>query len=116
LLPGGAREEFNVLRGRRGVAFAGIADPEAFFASLRDKGVEVVATVSFGDHCHYGEPEILRLQETCRTAGADYLITTGKDAVKLAPCLGRLGTVYGAALEMQLVDSAPLEAAIDKVL
>lgn len=116
LLPSGGREQFDILRGRKGVAFAGIAEPEAFFAALQDKGVEIVAAVSFGDHCRYGEPEILKLLETCRAVGADYLITTGKDAVKLAPFLGRLGTVYGAVLEMRLTDPTALDAAIDKVL
>ena len=116
LLPSGGREKFDILRGRKGVAFAGIAEPGAFFASLQDKGVEIVAAVSFGDHCRYGEPEILKLLETCRAAGADYLITTGKDAVKLAPFLDRLGTVYGTVLEMRLTDPTALDAAIDKVL
>ncbi|WP_306533210.1 tetraacyldisaccharide 4'-kinase [Geobacter sp.] len=116
LLPSGDRQPFEKLRGRRGVAFAGIAEPEAFFASLRDKGVDIVATVPFDDHCRYGEPEVARLAETCRTAGADFLITTGKDAVKLTPLLGGLGPVYVAVLEMRLIDLNPLETAIDKVL
>jgi len=116
LLPGGDRQPFETLCGRRGVAFAGIAEPESFFASLHDKGVDIVATIPFDDHCRYGEPEVARLAEACRAAGADYLITTGKDAVKLAPFLERLGIVYVAALEMCLADSTPLETAIDKVL
>lgn len=116
LLPGGKRQQFTILHGRRGVAFAGIADPDAFFASLRAEGVDLAATVSFGDHCPYEEPEVARLMEAYRTAGADYLITTGKDAVKLGTVLGRLGTVYAAVLEIRLIDPKPLETAIDKVL
>jgi len=116
LLPGGERQPFEVLSGRRGVAFAGIAEPEAFFASLRDNGVDVVATVPFEDHCRYDESLVMPLIEICRSAGADYLITTGKDGVKLGPFLDRLGSVYAAVLEMRLADPEPLEAAIDKVL
>lgn len=115
LLPGGELQPFETLHGR-GIAFAGIADPEAFFVSLRAKGVSLVATVSFGDHCPYGEPEVARLVDACRATGADYLITTGKDAVKLGSVLERLGTVYVAVLEMHLDDPAPLETAIDIVL
>lgn len=116
LFPGGERQPFESLRGRKGVAFAGIADPGTFFASLRAEGVDLAATVSFGDHCPYGEPEVARIVEACRMAGADYLITTGKDAVKLGSVLGRLGTVYAAVLEMRLADSTPLETALDIVL
>lgn len=116
LLPCGERQPFTTLHGRRGVAFAGIADPDAFFGSLREEGVDLAATVSFGDHSPYGEEEAERLMATRRTAGADFLITTGKDAVKLGPLLERLGSVYAAVLEMRLTDPLPLEIAIDKVL
>lgn len=115
-LPGGKLEKFSVLLGLKGVAFAGIADPEAFFGSLRTEGVELVATVSFDDHCPYGEAEVERLVELYGRSGADYLITTGKDAVKLGSALGRLDTVYSTVLEMFLADPAPLETAIDIVL
>ncbi len=87
LLPSGERQPFTILHGRRGVAFAGIADPDAFFVSLREEGVDLAATVSFGDHCPYGEEEVARLMAASRTAGADFLITTGKDTVKLGPVL-----------------------------
>ena len=116
LLPGGVRQEFAVLHGRKGIAFAGIADPEAFFSSLGEQGLDLVATVSFGDHCSYGEPEIARLVDKCRISGADYLITTGKDAVKLGAVLERLGNVYVAALELRLADPLNLEMALDIVL
>lgn len=116
LLPDGVRQEFAVLHGRKGIAFAGIADPGAFFSSLGEQGLDLVATVSLGDHCSYGEPEIARLVDKCRTFGADYLITTGKDAVKLGAVLERLGNVYAAVLEMRIADPACLEKALDIVL
>lgn len=116
LLPGGERQQFTVLGGRKGIAFAGIAAPDAFYALLRAEGVTLAATVSFGDHTEYGETEVTRLLEARSAVGADYLITTGKDAVKLGPVLGRLGTVYAAVLEIRLADPAPLETAINIVL
>lgn len=116
LLPGGERQSFEILHGRKGLAFAGIADPDAFFESLQREGLELVATVPFSDHCPYGEDEVTRLVDSYRTTGADYLITTGKDAVKLGSALGRLTTVYAAVLEMRVADPGPLEAAIDIVL
>lgn len=115
-LPGGSRETFASLRGMRGVAFAGIADPPSFFGALRDEGLDLAAELPFPDHCRYGEREIEDIRRIRESCGADYLITTGKDAAKLAPHLDRLGRVYVADLEMRLLDPGPLEAALEKLL
>jgi len=70
------------LMGKRGIAFAGIAEPQGFFRSLKDKGLGLVAEISFADHCTYGESELRQLTAACLEA--DFLITTEKDAVKLS--------------------------------
>ncbi len=66
---------------KQGVAFAGIAEPEDFFRSLKTKGLRLLSGISFVDHCSYAEPELRQLAVACQ--GADYLVTTEKDAVKL---------------------------------
>lgn len=116
LLPDGEVQPFAALRGLRGVAFAGIAEPDVFFAALRREGLDIVATIPFADHCPYGKPEIALLREAADDSGADYLITTGKDGVKLSPYLAHLRPVHATVLEMSLFDSAPLETSLDKVL
>lgn len=70
------------LQRKRGVAFAGIAEPSGFFAALRDKGLTLMAKLPFADHCGYGATQVRQLSALC--ADADYLVTTEKDAVKLA--------------------------------
>ncbi|TYP00046.1 lipid-A-disaccharide kinase [Geothermobacter ehrlichii] len=70
------------LRGRKGVAFCGIADPEAFFAQLRDLGLTLRETVAFPDH-HTYPPQSLQALNRLGEDG-DYFITTEKDAVKLS--------------------------------
>jgi tetraacyldisaccharide 4'-kinase len=115
-LAGGEPLPFQALKPMRGAAFAGIADPPAFFAALEREGVSPVATLAFPDHCCYGEPEITALCRIKEDSRADFMITTGKDAVKLSPYLERLGTVYAAGLELCFADPLPLESALEKLL
>lgn len=72
------------LASARVFAFAGIAQPEKFFTTLRSLGAQVLRAESFPDHYPY---PILTLQRLVRDAdqlGA-LLVTTEKDAVRLPP-------------------------------
>lgn len=61
-------------------AFCAVGNPRAFFSQLRD---EVVYEKAFPDHHRYSQKEIDLLTEEARRTGANSLITTAKDAVKL---------------------------------
>lgn len=67
------------------LAFAGIGNPKAFFADLCVAGAKVVATRAFRDHYRYTARDLNALQRQARKAGAEELVTTEKDAVKLSP-------------------------------
>jgi tetraacyldisaccharide 4'-kinase len=71
------------LTGRRIFAFAGLADNEQFFASLRANGVNVVGTNAFRDHYRYTAADIASIKAAAKTANADAIVTTEKDAVKI---------------------------------
>jgi tetraacyldisaccharide 4'-kinase len=115
-LEGGKPVSFRSLEKLRALAFAGIAEPAAFFESLEREGVRLASTLAFPDHCRYREPEIAVLCRQKENFHADYLITTEKDAVKLKPHRNRLGMVYAAGLELRFVDSSLLETALEKLL
>ena len=70
------------LGGGRVLAFAGIGDPEKFFATLRDAGVAVAATRSFDDHHRYTRAEA---QALCAQADREglILVTTEKDLARM---------------------------------
>ena len=70
------------LIGKSCVAFAGIARPEDFFAALKENHLTLKEEIPLADHQVYDETLITRLSKSCQ--GADVLITTEKDAVKLA--------------------------------
>jgi tetraacyldisaccharide 4'-kinase len=70
------------LRGRNVVAFAGIARPEKFFATLIQLGANLVARFAFADHQRIPTDDFMRMVELASGAGA-VLMTTTKDHVRL---------------------------------
>jgi len=71
------------LKGRPVLAFAGIGDPEKFFQTLSEAGIDVRARLSFPDHHRYRAGEAAELMAR---AGRDGLVpvTTEKDLVRLS--------------------------------
>jgi len=66
------------LRGKRVLAFAGLADNDQFFASLRAAGVDVAVTRSFPDHHRYTSADVASMKRNGLP-----LVTTEKDKVKI---------------------------------
>ena len=97
------------LRGRRVLAFAGIARPEKFFASLEEAGAAVVARESFPDHHPFAAAELRRLFDRAARLEA-VAVTTAKDAVRLPPGARARVMVLGITLAWE--DPAALLAAL----
>ncbi|RCS24595.1 tetraacyldisaccharide 4'-kinase [Phyllobacterium salinisoli] len=77
----------SAISGKRFLAFAGIGNPEKFFASLSEMGGAPVLTRSFPDHHPYTPDDITELMQTAAAADLN-LVTTAKDHVRLATALG----------------------------
>lgn len=75
-----------VLVGRPVLAFAGIARPEKFFASLAAIGANVVASKAFADHHAYSSAQIEALLQAAASDDL-LLVTTEKDHVRIPPSL-----------------------------
>src|SRR5690606_31522335 len=71
------------LAGRRALAFAGIGDPDKFFATLDAAGIEIAVRKSFADHHRFTPAEAQRLLQEARERGL-FPVTTEKDVVRLA--------------------------------
>lgn len=105
------------LAAARTAAFAGIADPAGFFSGLEAVGIRPVAVLSLPDHEPYGAQTVQRLDELHRAHGADWLLTTDKDAVKLLRADERLRSrIVTARLAVELEDTAPLTQALEQVI
>jgi tetraacyldisaccharide 4'-kinase len=64
-------------------AFAGIGNQRSFTRQLQNEGYEPVSVSVFPDHHRYSQKDVAGIVEKARSAGANSLITTAKDAVKL---------------------------------
>jgi tetraacyldisaccharide 4'-kinase len=71
------------LHGKSVVAFAGIADPQPFFDLLAER-CTVVQTLRFADHHHFGAQDVNRLEQALQGFPNSALVTTEKDAMRLA--------------------------------
>jgi tetraacyldisaccharide 4'-kinase len=80
----GSRHPLEALHGRHVLAFAGIAAPERLAETLAASGALVRDVVPFPDHHAYGPRDLDAVARRARAVGASLLVTTEKDAVRLA--------------------------------
>ena len=71
-------------------AFCGIAEPGAFFQSLSSLQVPLKGVCALDDHHAYRAAHLPLLCAKARRCGAQALVTTEKDLVKLAPLVHTL--------------------------
>ncbi len=71
------------LKGKKVGAFCALAKPERFFAMLERAGGHVVKTLTKEDHKAFSEQELALFAEECRALGAECLVCTEKDYIKI---------------------------------
>lgn len=93
----------------RVAAFCGIARPGQFFAGLEASGLRLAARMVFPDHHRYTAPDLDRVQASALAAGADAIVTTEKDHIRLGPLSARFAQCLplgAAALRVEIDDEA----------
>jgi tetraacyldisaccharide 4'-kinase len=98
--------------GRRVLAFAGIARPAKFFASLQNAGATLVARLSFPDHHPFADREFRRILVQSRQLDA-LPVTTPKDAIRLTAAQRAAVHVVGVRLAWD--DTSAIEGMLDQV-
>ena len=64
-------------------AFCALGNPDNFFEQLRREEFNLVSTKKFPDHHRYTQTDLEKLETEAEQTGAEILLTTAKDAVKL---------------------------------
>ena len=79
----GRQMQLEELKGVRVAALSAIARPESFEGFLEQLGAELVFKDHYADHHRYTQQEILDFINLAKAAGAQYIVTTEKDAVRI---------------------------------
>jgi tetraacyldisaccharide 4'-kinase len=113
--PGGQAEAPAALRHRPLMAFAGLARPEVFAATLQELGVDLKGFQAFPDHHAYSPEELDRLAAAARALGAEGLVTTGKDWARLGERWNRGIRLWVLEVEARLGELEPVLELLDRM-
>ncbi|MAT40305.1 MAG: tetraacyldisaccharide 4'-kinase [Ectothiorhodospiraceae bacterium] len=112
-------QAIDTLHGKRVFGFCGIANPEEFKQTCLETGLEVAEFRTFPDHHRYTHDELRELVKAVVDSKCDVLLTTEKDAVRLADSSKMLDSVQAYYLRMEalpLVHAEILTRALNRLL
>ena len=75
----------EALAGRPVLAFCGLGRPDSFQQTLQRLNLDIRRFLALADHQAYGRRLLAGLGLAFAASGADFMVTTAKDAVKLPP-------------------------------
>jgi len=102
----GARLPLSALAGKRVAAFSGIAAPESFEAFVRETGARLGYTRRFLDHHRFTDGDLEQVFAEAGEAGMELVITTEKDAVRIADPARFPLPCYYLRLEIEILRGA----------
>jgi tetraacyldisaccharide 4'-kinase len=75
----------EALAGRPALAFCGLGRPDSFQRTLNQLGLDIRRFLALADHQTYSRRVLAGLALAFTASGAEFMVTTAKDAVKLPP-------------------------------
>ena len=97
----GTTQPLKTLQDKRILSLSAIGNPAAFHRTLTTLGHEPVATLTFPDHHTYTTDDIHRISEETESVGAEIIVTTLKDLVKLPLTRVRNRPLYALEIGIQ---------------
>ena len=99
----GEQQEFSVLENQTIAAFCGIGNPAGFEHTLDQCGFKLSSFRPFGDHHDYTREDIESLGQWANQSGAQVVVCTHKDLVKIqVPRLGEV-PLWAVAIEAEFL-------------
>lgn len=102
--------EAGQFAGWNAALICGIGNPQAFAEDILQAGINIVAESFFADHHPFTQAEMDEVTRQAREAGADFIITTEKDAMRLERISQGDIPVYAARLELESDDEVRLKS------
>jgi tetraacyldisaccharide 4'-kinase len=106
------------LAGKRTLAFAGIADPDKFFATLEAHGIPVAVRKPFPDHHRYA-PDEMAVLVACAQRDGLKLVTTEKDMARMngdPAAIDLIGRSAVLPVTLTFTDAAAVQAMLRKAI
>lgn len=108
----GTAGELGALEGRRVLAVSGIANPASFERALRSRGAELAGRLRYPDHHAYTAGDRAAIAQAVAELRADAVLTTEKDAVRLAPLLPLPRPAFALRVELEVVEGEEALASV----
>ena len=101
-----SQEEKNLdfIKGKKVAIFSGIAYPESFEGTIKEQGADIIYTKRFLDHHRFSKGEIKTVFMEAFASGAEMILTTEKDAVRLPKIFPKI-PLYYLRLEIDLLSN-----------
>jgi tetraacyldisaccharide 4'-kinase len=93
------------IRGKKICAFAGIGSPENFGETIASLGGTLVSFLPFPDHHLYTREDIAKIRREMSASGAESILTTEKDGIRLNDFPDFLKDVLILRVEMEMLPS-----------
>lgn len=88
----------------------GIGNPRAFTEDILQAGINIVNEDFFADHHSFSQEDLNRITLAAQGVGADAIVTTEKDAVRLEGLTHGEVPIYAAQMEVQSDDEVRLKS------
>jgi tetraacyldisaccharide 4'-kinase len=80
----GRKINLDALKGKKVLAFCGIANPDAFFNTINEVGCDIADSKIYDDHYQYTDDCLADIYKQAVDSKADFVLTTQKDWTKIA--------------------------------
>ena len=100
----GEEKYLDFIKEKKVAVFSGIAYPESFEGTIKEQGADIIYTKRFLDHHRFSKGEIKTVFMEALASGADMILTTEKDAVRLPNIFPKI-PLYYLRLEIDILSN-----------